>query len=173
MNPTTDIHLAEGASLEMETVQIKGIDSTERTTTAEVAPAILPIAASWIRFASMWFAVSSGIALTLASSIMMASHSLCPWQHHDCGGGGGRKPCNQRKDYDPREAVCRDGFHGEHGGGGFQREPDFQIGGEGTFQADIPQPRRCRGTAVMDAAARYDRDVAVLPHKEVVVGWQD
>ena len=37
MNPTTDIHLAEGASLEMETVQIKGIDSTERTTTAEVA----------------------------------------------------------------------------------------------------------------------------------------
>lgn len=37
MNPTTDIHLAEGAFLEMETVQIKGIDSTERTTTAEVA----------------------------------------------------------------------------------------------------------------------------------------
>ena len=37
MNPATDIHLAEGASLEMETVQIKGIDSTARTTTAEVA----------------------------------------------------------------------------------------------------------------------------------------
>lgn len=37
MNPTTEIHLAEGASLEMETVQIKGIDSTVRTTTAEVA----------------------------------------------------------------------------------------------------------------------------------------
>lgn len=36
MNPTTEIHLAEGASLEMETVQIKGIDSTVRTTTAEV-----------------------------------------------------------------------------------------------------------------------------------------
>ncbi|MCM1267542.1 MAG: SufD family Fe-S cluster assembly protein [Bacteroidales bacterium] len=37
MNPTTEIHLAEGASLEMETVQIKGIDSTVRTTTAKVA----------------------------------------------------------------------------------------------------------------------------------------
>lgn len=37
MNPTTEIHLAEGASLEMETVQIKGIDSTNRVTTAQVA----------------------------------------------------------------------------------------------------------------------------------------
>lgn len=37
MNPTTEIHLAQGASLEMETVQIKGIDSTVRTTNAEVA----------------------------------------------------------------------------------------------------------------------------------------
>ncbi len=37
MNPTTEIHLAEGASLEMETVQIKGIDSTMRATNAEVA----------------------------------------------------------------------------------------------------------------------------------------
>ncbi len=36
MNPTTEIHLAEGASLEMETVQIKGIDSTRRVTTATV-----------------------------------------------------------------------------------------------------------------------------------------
>ncbi|MCM1121217.1 MAG: SufD family Fe-S cluster assembly protein [Eubacterium sp.] len=37
MNPTTEIHLAQGASLEMETVQIKGIDSTKRVTTAQVA----------------------------------------------------------------------------------------------------------------------------------------
>ena len=37
MNPTTEIHLAQGASLEMETVQIKGIDSTNRVTTAQVA----------------------------------------------------------------------------------------------------------------------------------------
>ncbi len=37
MNPTTEIHLAQGASLEMETVQIKGIDSTRRVTTATVA----------------------------------------------------------------------------------------------------------------------------------------
>ncbi|MDE7176790.1 MAG: SufD family Fe-S cluster assembly protein [Lachnospiraceae bacterium] len=36
MNPTTEIHLAQGASLEMETVQIKGIDSTRRVTTATV-----------------------------------------------------------------------------------------------------------------------------------------
>ena len=37
MNPTTEIHLAQGASLEMETVQIKGIDSTNRVTAAQVA----------------------------------------------------------------------------------------------------------------------------------------
>lgn len=37
MNPTTEIHLAEGAYLEMETVQITGIDSTVRVTNAEVA----------------------------------------------------------------------------------------------------------------------------------------
>lgn len=37
MNPTTEIHLAKGAALEMETVQIKGIDSTVRVTKAEVA----------------------------------------------------------------------------------------------------------------------------------------
>ena len=37
MNPTTEIHLAQGASLEMETVQIKGIDSTKRVTAATVA----------------------------------------------------------------------------------------------------------------------------------------
>ncbi len=36
MNPTTEIHLAKGASLEMETVQIKGVDSTHRVTTAHV-----------------------------------------------------------------------------------------------------------------------------------------
>lgn len=36
MNPTTEIHLAQDASLEMETVQIKGIDSTRRVTTATV-----------------------------------------------------------------------------------------------------------------------------------------
>ena len=36
MNPTTEIHLAKGASLEMETVQIKGIGSTKRITTATV-----------------------------------------------------------------------------------------------------------------------------------------
>lgn len=36
MNPTTEIHLEQGASLEMETVQIKGIDSTRRVTTATV-----------------------------------------------------------------------------------------------------------------------------------------
>lgn len=37
MNPTTEIHLKEGAFLEMETVQIKGIDSTKRVTSATVA----------------------------------------------------------------------------------------------------------------------------------------
>ncbi len=33
MNPTTVIHLEEGASMEMDTTQIKGIDSTKRITT--------------------------------------------------------------------------------------------------------------------------------------------
>ena len=37
MNPTTEIHLAEGAYLEMETVQIMGIDCTVGFTIAEVA----------------------------------------------------------------------------------------------------------------------------------------
>ena len=36
MNPTTIIELAEGAGLEMETVQIKGIDSTTRVTRAKL-----------------------------------------------------------------------------------------------------------------------------------------
>lgn len=37
MNPTTVIHLEEGASMEMDTTQIKGIDSTKRITTADLA----------------------------------------------------------------------------------------------------------------------------------------
>ena len=37
MNPTTDIRLEEGARMEMETTQIKGVDSTERTTRAVLA----------------------------------------------------------------------------------------------------------------------------------------
>lgn len=37
MNPTTEIYLDEGAVLEMDTVQIKGIDSTKRVTKAELA----------------------------------------------------------------------------------------------------------------------------------------
>ncbi len=37
MNPTTYVELAEGAYMEMETVQIKGVDSTDRKTTAKVS----------------------------------------------------------------------------------------------------------------------------------------
>lgn len=37
MNPTTVIEIDEGGSLEMETTQIKGIDSTKRVTTAKLA----------------------------------------------------------------------------------------------------------------------------------------
>ena len=36
MNPTTYVELEEGAYLEMETAQIKGVDSTKRVTTAKV-----------------------------------------------------------------------------------------------------------------------------------------
>lgn len=36
LNPVTDVHLEEGSSMEMEMVQIKGVDSTERTTTASL-----------------------------------------------------------------------------------------------------------------------------------------
>ena len=36
MNPTTPIELGEGAYMEMDTTQIKGIDSTKRITTAKV-----------------------------------------------------------------------------------------------------------------------------------------
>ena len=38
MNPTTIVHLAEGAQMEMETTQIKGVDSTIRTTKAKLGP---------------------------------------------------------------------------------------------------------------------------------------
>ena len=37
MNPHTHVELQENARLEMETAQIKGVDSTKRTTTAKVA----------------------------------------------------------------------------------------------------------------------------------------
>ncbi len=37
MNPTTVINIAEGGYMEMETTQIKGIDSTERVTKARIA----------------------------------------------------------------------------------------------------------------------------------------
>ena len=36
MNPSTEIYLEEGAHLEMETIQIEGINSTERKTYAKV-----------------------------------------------------------------------------------------------------------------------------------------
>ena len=36
MNPTTHIELGEGAYMEMDTTQIKGVDSTERVTTAKL-----------------------------------------------------------------------------------------------------------------------------------------
>ena len=37
MNPSTVIHLEQGAYMEMETMQIKGVDSTVRTTKADLA----------------------------------------------------------------------------------------------------------------------------------------
>ena len=36
LNPQTEVYLEEGSSMEMEMVQIKGVDSTERTTLAEL-----------------------------------------------------------------------------------------------------------------------------------------
>lgn len=36
MNPTTIVNIEEGGFMEMETVQIKGIDSTERVTSAKL-----------------------------------------------------------------------------------------------------------------------------------------
>lgn len=37
LNPGTEVHMEEGSSMEMEMVQIKGVDSTVRTTTAALA----------------------------------------------------------------------------------------------------------------------------------------
>ena len=37
LNPVTEVHMEEGSSMEMEMVQIRGVDSTVRTTTAELA----------------------------------------------------------------------------------------------------------------------------------------
>lgn len=36
MNPGTEVHMAENSYMEMEMVQIRGVDSTERTTTADL-----------------------------------------------------------------------------------------------------------------------------------------
>ncbi len=36
LNPVTEVYMEEGSSMEMEMVQIKGVDSTERTTVAEL-----------------------------------------------------------------------------------------------------------------------------------------
>ena len=36
LNPVTEVHMEEGSTMEMEMVQIKGVDSTERTTIAEL-----------------------------------------------------------------------------------------------------------------------------------------
>ena len=37
LNPGTEVYMEENSSMEMEMVQIKGVDDTERTTTAELA----------------------------------------------------------------------------------------------------------------------------------------
>ena len=37
LNPVTEVHMDEGSFMEMEMVQIKGVDSTERTTNADLA----------------------------------------------------------------------------------------------------------------------------------------
>lgn len=37
LNPVTEVYMAEGSAMEMEMVQIKGVDSTNRVTTAELA----------------------------------------------------------------------------------------------------------------------------------------
>ena len=37
LNPGTEVYLEEGSNMEMEMVQIKGVDDTDRTTTAELA----------------------------------------------------------------------------------------------------------------------------------------
>ena len=37
LNPVTEVHLEEGSSMEMEMVQIKGVDSTDRKTVADLA----------------------------------------------------------------------------------------------------------------------------------------
>ncbi len=37
LNPGTEVHMDEGSTMEMEMVQIKGVDSTDRSTTAELA----------------------------------------------------------------------------------------------------------------------------------------
>ena len=38
LNPGTEVYMEENSSMEMEMVQIKGVDDTERTTTAELSP---------------------------------------------------------------------------------------------------------------------------------------
>lgn len=55
MNPTTLVFLEEGAHMEMETVQIKGVDSTDRTTKAELGKdATLVIHEKLMTHGSQW-----------------------------------------------------------------------------------------------------------------------
>ena len=37
LNPVTEVYMQEGSNVEMEMVQIKGVDSTDRRTIAKVA----------------------------------------------------------------------------------------------------------------------------------------
>lgn len=101
MNPTTVVEIDEDGYMEMETTQLKGIDSTDRITNATLKAGAKFIVKEKLmthgkQFAKTSFnvdldgdgsstnvisrsvALISGIALILALSIMIASHSECP-----------------------------------------------------------------------------------------------
>lgn len=64
MNPTTLVFLAEGAYMEMETAQIKGVDSTDRTTRAELGKdATLVIHEKLMTHGSQWAKTTFEVAL--------------------------------------------------------------------------------------------------------------
>ena len=73
--PDWEIRLVEANDRDLVDFLRAGVAELGISANGDTA-AIFPMAASWIRAASGWFAVISGRELIFASSMMIASHSV-------------------------------------------------------------------------------------------------
>ena len=110
MNPTTEIHLAKGASLEMEAVQIKGIDSTLRVTKADLSDgASLVIKEKIMTHGSQHAETRFSVDMNGAgSSASVSSRSVAKEQSTQCFQSiiNGNAPCSGHTECD---AIIMDG----------------------------------------------------------------